>query len=98
MSLIRDLDHEQRLVHILKDLAVNIFKISGQVNLFAVVDEGVLQRTCLKVNILHEVASIVAPVSDDWLAAKLKLSNLLSLMLAVALLLNLKQTIQTSLG
>jgi hypothetical protein len=98
MDLVRDLDHEQRLVHVLEDLAVYIFEIRCKINFLAVVNEGVLEWTRVIVDVLHEVAAVVSPVCDDWLATELKLRHLFGLMPAVTFLLDLKQSVKTGLG
>lgn len=97
MYLVGDLDNEKWLVQLLERLAVHVFEVSRDVDFLTIVREEGLQWGCLEIDVLDEVAATVAPVSDDWLAAELEPGYSLRLVLAVSLLLDLVETVQTGL-
>jgi uncharacterized membrane protein YheB (UPF0754 family) len=83
VDLVCNLDHEERLVHVFEDLAVHVFEVLRDVDLSAVVQEDVLQWARSEIDVLHEIAAAISPVSDDGFATELELGDLLGLMRAL---------------
>ena len=96
LLLICNFNDEERLLDIANCLVIDILEVLSNADLTAVLQESHLDRTRREVNILNEVRSIVAPVSDDGFSTEFKLSCLLKLMLASATLAQLVKTIIAS--
>jgi hypothetical protein len=71
------------LLHITQRLVVHVLEVLSNVDLLIVVRESLLDRIGLKVDVRDEVAALVAPLSDNWLANEFKLCNLLELVIAL---------------
>ena len=95
---VRDLDSEERLADILHSLVVDLAEVVSDLRLNIIEDERVTDWVLLKVNIVDDVGPLVAPVSDDALVTELEADDLLELVLAVAVLPDLIDPLETSLG
>ena len=98
LVLVGDPDDKQRLLHITQRLVVHVLEVLSNVDLLIVVRESLLDRIGLEVDVGDEVASLIAPLSDNWLADKFKLCDLLELVIALRVLTDLVKTIEASFG
>lgn len=71
------------MLHITQGLAVHVLEVLSNVDLLVVVGESLLHRIGLEVDVRDEVAALVAPLSDDWLAYEFKLCNLFVLVVTL---------------
>jgi len=92
--LISNLDKEEGLLGVTDCLAVGLLEVLSHRDGLIVVQEGLLHRVSLKVDVCHKIGPRVAPVRNDALGTELKFGNLLILVVAASSLANLLQTLQ----
>lgn len=71
------------MLNITQRLVVHVLEVLSNVDLLIVVRESLLDRIGLKVDVRDEIAALVAPLSDNWLANEFKLCDLLVLVVAL---------------
>ena len=96
--LLAHLHQEARLVRIGHNLVVIDLEVAGEFGVLAVPDELVVERCHLEIDIIDAVGAPVAPVGDDGAVVELELDRLLPLVLAVALALDLVDSVQAGRG
>ena len=95
--LLTHLDKEARLIRIAHDFVVNDLEVAGQFDGLIVPDKLVSQRSDIKVNVIDAIGALVTPVGDDGLARELHAHNLFPLVIGVALILELANSLQACL-
>lgn len=93
MTFVGHFDEEHRLLQLSNLLVVSPQEILSNRNYFALVLEFHRDRVHVENNVRDEISSLVAPVSDDALLAKLKLCHLLkAVLIALHLVPNLDKS------
>lgn len=97
LHLVTKLDHEYGLIDIRDDLAIDSLEVACQGDGLVIPHELMGHGCHLEVDVVHSVGTLVAPVSDDGLAAELESDGLLPLVVALVVLTHLHDALQARL-